>query len=76
MSATETITVFVNERRVVVPRGATAARAAAGLGPEVAASGAITDARGLPVAPDAVLAPGAILRVAASARRSGIDADA
>jgi hypothetical protein len=36
----------------------------------------ITDARGLPVSPDAVLASGAILRVAVSARRAGgADAD-
>jgi hypothetical protein len=36
-----------------------------------AAAVAITDARGLPVSPDAVLVSGAILRVAVSARRAG-----
>ena len=77
---TETIPVFVNERRVLIPRGGTAAMAAQQLDAAFAAGGApvtITDARGLPVPPDAVLATGAILRVAVSARRGGgADADA
>ena len=79
---TDTIPVFVNERRLEVPRGVTAAAAAALLDPAfVARPGAapptITDARGLPVAPDAVLDTGMILRVAPSARRTGgADADA
>jgi hypothetical protein len=78
----DTIPVFVNEHRLEVPRGATAAGAAACFDPALAARPSatavtITDARGLPVAPDAVLAPGAILRVVASARRAGgADADA
>lgn len=71
---TDVIPVFVNGRRVLLPRGGTAAMAAAEVDAE---SGTITDARGLPVAPEAVLASGAILRVAASARRGGgTDADA
>ena len=77
---TDTIPVFVNERRVLIPRGGTAAMAALQFDAAFAAGGApvtLTDARGLPVPPDAVLATGAILRVAVSARRaSGADADA
>ena len=78
---TDTIPVFVNERRVLIPRGGTAAMAAAQFDVAFAsAAGApvtYTDARGLPVPSEAVLAPGAILRVAVSARRvSGADADA
>jgi hypothetical protein len=79
---TGTIAVFVNEHRLEVPRGATAAAAAALFDPTFAArpgapAPVLTDARGLPVAPDAVLATGMILRVAMSARRTGgADADA
>jgi hypothetical protein len=77
---TDTIAVFVNERRVLIPRGGTAAMAAREFDAAFAAGGApvtFTDARGLPVAPDAVLATGAILRVAVPARRaSGADAEA
>lgn len=73
------IPVFVNGQRVEVPRGATAADAAAGFDPALAtgaAAVALTDARGLPVAPDTVLVTGDILRAAASARRAaGTDAD-
>ncbi|HEX5004721.1 MAG TPA: hypothetical protein VFV65_05355 [Gemmatimonadales bacterium] len=73
---TDTIAVFVNERRVLVPRGATASVAAGQADPAPGGGpAAITDARGLPVSPDTVLTPGAILRVAASARRGGADAD-
>lgn len=79
---TDRIPVFVNARRLEVPRGATAADAVALLDPAFAprpdaAPPVITDARGLPVAPDVILATGMILRVAASARRpGGADADA
>ena len=77
---TDTIPVFVNERRVMIPRGGTAAMAAQQFDAAFTSTGAAliyTDARGLPVLPDAVLATGAILRVAASARRpGGADADA
>jgi hypothetical protein len=78
---TDAIPVFVNERRVMIPRGGTAAMAAELFGPGFASGpGApaviFTDARGLPVHPDTVLAIGAILRVAVSARRvGGADAD-
>jgi len=78
---TDIIPVFVNGRRVMLPRGGTASMAAAQDDPALAsgfegAGVTITDARGLPVSPDAVLASGAILRVAVSARRAGgADAD-
>lgn len=76
----DTIPVFVNERRVLIARGGTAAMAAAAFDPAFRAGApalTLTDARGLPVPPDAVLPPGAILRVGTSARRaSGADADA
>ena len=74
--------VFVNDRRLEVPRGTTAAIAAALFDPAFAArpnaaAPVISDARGLPVAPDTVLTTGTILRVAVSARRTGgADADA
>jgi hypothetical protein len=78
---TDSIPVFVNGRRVMLPKGGTAAMAVA---QDVSASASrpdqtgvtITDARGLPVSPETVLVSGAILRVAVSARRaSGADAD-
>jgi len=77
----DTIPVFVNERRILLPTGGTAAMAVAAdpaLGEaRVGAALVITDARGLPVPPETVLAPGAILRVAVRARRAGGgDADA
>jgi hypothetical protein len=75
---TDTIPVFVNGRRVMLPPGGTASMAARQDDPALAsrADVTITDARGLPVSPDAVLASGAILRVAVSARRAGgADAD-
>lgn len=79
---TDTIPIFVNERRIMIPRGGTAAMAAERFDPAFAPGPpatalTYTDARGLPVPPDAVLVAGAILRVAASARRAGgADADA
>lgn len=75
------IPVFVNERALAVPAGSSAAEAVALADPALAArvadgSATVTDARGLPLAPASVLAAGAILRVAASARRAGgADAD-
>jgi len=75
------IPVFVNERALAVPAGSSAAEAVALVDPALAArvadgSATVTDARGLPLAPASVLAAGAILRVAASARRAGgADAD-
>ena len=73
--------VFVNERHLSVPTGASAADAVAQFDPALAArvadgSASLTDARGLPVAPASPLAAGAILRVSVSARRAGgADAD-
>lgn len=76
----ESIRVFVNERPVTLPAGASALDAARALDPALAerlAAGAasLTDARGLPVAPDGPLAAGAILRTVAR-RAAGPDADA
>lgn len=77
----DSIRVFVNERALAVPSGSNAADAVCLLDPVLAArladgSATVTDARGLPMSPSAVLAAGAILRVAASARRAGgADAD-
>jgi len=78
---TDPIRVYVNERAVDVPSGAPAEAAVRALDPGLAdavASGAarLTDARGIDVAPDAPLAPGAILRAARRARRAAADADA
>jgi len=75
------IPVFVNERALSVPAGSSAAEAVSLVDPALAArvadgSATVTDARGLPLSPASVLAAGAILRVAASARRAGgADAD-
>ena len=74
------VTVFVNERPVSVPEGSRAAAAVdafdAALAARLAAGeGHITDARGIELAPDTVLRPGAILRVVVRAR-PGADADA
>lgn len=69
----DTIPIFVNAARLEVAAGTTAGQAAALLDPALAgqAGVAITDARGLPVTPETVLAGGAILRVAGSARHAG-----
>lgn len=73
------IRVFVNERPVDVPAGASVAAAVAGLdaalGDELASGTArATDARGIEVDPAAVVHAGAIFRVVA--RRTGADAHA
>jgi hypothetical protein len=67
---TATIRVFVNETPVTVPAGSRVrdALAAAGLTGDPAAM-KVTDARGLPIPPDAELGPGTILRAFSSARR-------
>lgn len=73
------IAVFVNERRVELPAGATAADAVAAFDVQLAAAPGLrcTDARGLPVEPTAILQGGAILRALPGARKSaGADADA
>ena len=75
-----TITVFVNDRPVSVPAGATASAAIGAHDPALAArvadgSGLATDARGIELPGDTILHAGAILRVVVRARR-GADADA
>jgi hypothetical protein len=72
-----TVRVFVNERPVDVPAGATVAAAVLAFDPVLGAaveSGAatITDARALAVDPAAPVEPGTILRVVG--RRAGADA--
>jgi hypothetical protein len=75
------IPVFVNEHRVEVPAGGTAAGAVAlhdaALAGKVAAGEAyITDGRGIRIAPDQPAHAGAILRVVVSSRRNKDEADA
>lgn len=75
----ESFTVFVNERPVLVPPGASAHGAVRLADPALAdrlATGeaVLGDARGLPVDPGTPLEPGVILRVVVSARRTGADA--
>lgn len=77
---------FVNERPVDLPDGATVADAVRAVDAALAdrlASGTafVTDGRGIEMAPDRALRPGAIVRVVVSARRTatapeGADADA
>lgn len=74
------VPVFVNERPVSIPAGATALAAVerfdAALAARVAAGDAyLTDGRGIRLAPAAPLAPGAIVRVIVPSRR-GAGADA
>ena len=73
---TEPVLVFVNERAVRVPPGATAEAAIAALDPSLAekirnGAGYVTDARGIRLASGEAVYPGAILRVVVSARREG-----
>jgi hypothetical protein len=68
MSEPQEIRVFVNERGVSVPHGASALDAVRVLFPELAddiAAGTsrLTDSRGLPIATDVALHGGAIFRV-------------
>jgi hypothetical protein len=75
------VRVYVNERAVDVAPGTRAVEAVRALDPALAdlvGSGAaqLTDARGIALAPDAPLAPGAILRALRRARRASPDADA
>lgn len=77
---TDDIRIYLNERGVLLPPGATA-RDALRLGaPDVlpaaeAGTAVVTDGRGLPVSLDSALQAGAILRAAHSSRRPA-DADA
>ncbi len=64
---------FVNERGLSLPPGATVRDAVAACDPALAdrvrrAEAYVTDARGIRVAPEQVLAGGAILRVVSTAR--------
>jgi hypothetical protein len=78
------IRVYVNHRPLDVPRGTTACDAVRHLDSIladriIAGTAALTDARGIVLEADAVLAPGAIVRVVGRARRDpsgGGDADA
>jgi hypothetical protein len=74
------IRVYLNERGVLLPSGATARDALRLVVPEVlpgaeAGTAVVTDGRGLPVALDTTLQAGAILRASHSSRRT-VDADA
>jgi hypothetical protein len=79
---TAPIRVYVDDRPFDVPRGATAGDAVRQLDPDladrvIAGTASLTDARGIGLATDAVLAPGAIVRVVGRARRdTPADADA
>jgi hypothetical protein len=83
---TAPIRVYVNERPIDVPTGATACDAVRQLDPALAdrvlaGSASLADARGIALAADTVLAPGAIVRVVGRAPRhrsghAGADADA
>lgn len=76
------VRVFVNERAVLVPAGATALDAVRAADPALAervaaGAAALTDARALPVAADAPVAAGGILRVRPTRPGpGGADADA
>lgn len=75
------MTVFVNERPVAVPEGATAAQAVAVLDADLGArleagTASLTDARGLPLEAARRLGPGDILRVLVPARTRATEPDA
>jgi hypothetical protein len=77
----EPVLVFVNERPVRLPAGASMAAAVAAFDPALAARLAageaqLTDGRGIVLAPDTPLFAGAILRCAVRARRGAEEADA
>lgn len=73
--------VFVNAVPLEVEKGAEVRAAVGAFDPELArklegGAAFVTDARGIEVAPDAVLAEGSILRVVVSARRAAEERDA
>ena len=79
---TDLIRVFVNERAVEVPAGATAGAAVAALDPDLSAAVAqgrayLTDGRGIRLSAETTLSAGAILRVVrpAGQRTGGESAD-
>lgn len=70
-----TVPIFINGSTVQAPPGSSLGRVLADHDPELLAalldgSGAVTDARGLPVDPDAPVHGGAIYRVFRRARRN------
>jgi hypothetical protein len=72
----DTIPIFINERPVRAPRGATLGQVLAEHDPELLAellggTAQATDARGLPVDPDLPVHAGAIRRVRRTARHQG-----
>lgn len=72
------IRVFVNEKTYSLPRGATvldAVRESSAHDGDALAEGRarVTDSRGLPIAPDAVITGGAILRVLPVRDKTGDD---
>ncbi len=74
------IRVYVNERGCTLPSGAVVRDALAATVPELlplcdAGAAVITDGRGLPVALDAPISGGTILRALRSSRRGAADAD-
>ena len=78
---TPALRAFVNERPVSLAEGATVAEAVRAFDPALAdrlAEGAAfaTDGRGIEIAPDRALRPGAIVRVVVSARRTGAATEA
>jgi hypothetical protein len=78
---TNLLPVFVNERALAVPAGATVRAAVRAfdesLESRVAAGSAyVTDGRGIRVEPDTPLAAGSILRIVVSGRRLPEEADA
>ena len=73
---TAPVRVYVNGHGVDVPPGASALDAVRAADPEAAAridagERALTDSRGLPIAPDAAAYAGAIFRVVSSRQRAG-----
>lgn len=77
----DAVLVFVNDRPLRLPPGASALDAVvafdAALGRQLAAGAAqLSDGRGIPFLPGAPVFPGAILRCAPSARRPRDEADA
>lgn len=72
----DSIRAYVNGRGVEVPVGATAIDAVRAWGIEaadqvMAGDRALTDSRGLPLDPSAVLAGGSIIRIVSGRRRGG-----
>lgn len=78
---TRMLRVFVNERALEVPPGTSARAAVRAFDPVLEArldtqTALITDGRGIPVADDAPLSSGAILRVVLTGRAGAVESDA